>query len=90
MELSLQGTFTFNDNERVRALIEEASESSCSSCKLDLKALDSIDSAGLGMFLLINDAVVGDGKTLELHNATGQVHKMLEISKFSEIITIRP
>jgi len=54
-----------------------------------LKDLESIDSAGLGMLLIINDAVQEDSKSMVLSGAKGQVQKMLDISKFAEIITIK-
>lgn len=88
-ELGFRGKFAFSDNETVQKLITELKSSSCTSCSINLSGLETIDSAGLGMLLLINDAIQEDGKTVELHSATGQVQKMLEISKFSEVISIR-
>lgn len=87
--ISFRGQFRFSDNSETQKVIEEITESGCSQCSINLGALESIDSAGLGMLLLINDAVQDGGKSLELCKPTGQVLKMLEISKFSEIITIK-
>ncbi|MBT7582931.1 MAG: STAS domain-containing protein [Kordiimonadaceae bacterium] len=88
-EFNFLGTFSFSDNENVRKLIEEFKSSGCSRCSVQLGALEDIDSAGLGMLILIDEAVKEDGKSVEFVGPTGQVERMLEISKFSEIITIR-
>ncbi len=89
-ELGFSGQFSFSDNATVRKIIEEVTPGNFSRCSIDMNQLQSIDSAGLGMILLINDALQEAGKSLELKGATGQVQKMLEISKFSEIISINP
>lgn len=88
-KFSFNGKFGFSDNEKMQVIIAEIEESKCSLCSVDLGGLDSIDSAGLGMLLLLNDAIDEQGSRLELCNPSGQVQKMLEISKFSDFITIR-
>jgi HptB-dependent secretion and biofilm anti anti-sigma factor len=90
VSISFQGDFGFSDNPKTQSIIAEIKTNTCSHCSIDLSGLDSIDSAGLGMLLIINDAAEENGKTLELYKPSGQVQKMLEISKFSEIITIKP
>lgn len=89
-ELVFQGKFSFSDNALIRSIVEEINKSGCTICSIDVSSLTSIDSAGLGMLLFINDSVSENGTRLEVHGATGQVQKMLEISKFSEIISIKP
>ena len=88
-EFNFLGKFSFSDNEAVRNLIEEFKDSGCSQCPVQLGRLDDIDSAGLGMLILIHEAIHEDGKSVEFRGATGQVQKMLEISKFAEVITIK-
>ncbi|WP_162200178.1 STAS domain-containing protein [Kiloniella spongiae] len=89
LSISFHGDFGFPDNSKIQQIIKEIKESGCSGFSIDLSGLESIDSAGLGMLLLINDASEDNGKKLELCRPTGQVQKMLEISKFSEIISIK-
>ncbi|MFD2206044.1 STAS domain-containing protein [Kiloniella antarctica] len=89
LSVSFQGEFGFSDNTQVEEVIEEMSKNNCSHYSIDLSGLETIDSAGLGMLLLINDAAVDCGKSLELCKPAGQVQKMLEISKFSEIVSIK-
>ena len=89
LEFNFKGTFSFSDNEKIQKVIAEISDMEGDQCSIDLSGLDTIESAGLGMLLLMNDATVEKNKRLEISGATGQVHKMLEISKFSEIIPMR-
>ncbi|MBT7485655.1 MAG: STAS domain-containing protein [Rhodospirillales bacterium] len=89
-EFSFRGKFAFADNDSVRNIIEEFKSSGCSHCAVQLGGLEEIDSAGLGMLILISDAVKEDGKSIEFCSPNGQPQKMLEISKFADIITIKP
>lgn len=90
LSISFRGNFGFSDNTNAQSIMAEMTDSSSSVCAIDLSGLESIDSAGLGMLLLLNDAAEGDGKKLELHKPSGQVEKMLQISKFSEFMSINP
>ena len=89
IDLVFKGKFSFSDNELVKNIIDEVKKSSCTNCLIDVSALTAIDSAGLGMLLLVNDALKDNDKNMEVRGAAGQVLKMLEISKFSQIITIK-
>jgi len=84
----MNGEFSFGDNPNIRKMIGEMEKESAASCVLDMSGLRSIDSAGLGMILLINDAMKNSSKTMSICGAHGQVQKMLDISKFSDIVTI--
>ncbi len=88
-EVSFRGKLTFADNAGIKTLIKQVEKIDCHLCVLNVAGLQTIDSAGLGMLLLINDALVAVGKQMEVSGAAGQVLKMFEISKFSEMITIR-
>lgn len=87
-EITMTGAFGFADNGKVRKIIEELGAASAADCVIDLADVSTIDSAGLGMIILINDAVSGSDKSLTLRNPQGQVRKMLEISKFDELMSI--
>lgn len=90
LEFSFQGKFSFSDNEKIHRAIAEISDTESTQCIVNLSGLESIDSAGLGMLLLMNDATAEKNKHLEIMGAAGQVQKMLEISKFTEIMTVKP
>lgn len=85
---NLRGDLKFSDSSVVRTMIGEIKNSADRSIALDLSGLSSIDSAGLGMILLINDAANDAGKSFSVGKASGQVKKMLDISKFGDLMTI--
>lgn len=85
-ELFLQGRLTFSDNMVFREIVDELKEYGGSKCVFDLAGLEFIDSAGLGMLMLLRDATVGRPFTISIRNADGQVRRMLEIAKFDALI----
>ena len=88
LDFLLSGAFGFADNPKVRMLISELESSASNTITLDVSELTHIDSAGLGMMVLINDAAGDAGKNLSVKGATGQVKKLLEISKFDQMMTV--
>lgn len=88
LEFKLSGSFGFSDNPKVRAMIGELEGSGASSVDLDLSGLTHVDSAGLGMIVLVNDSASSAGKALVIKGASGQVRKLLDISKFDQIMTV--
>lgn len=86
--LALSGKFGFADSSQIRTIVDMLPNWSGGACKLDLTNLDAIDSAGLGMMILINDAAKDAQVSLRVTGASGQVKKMLEISKFSDLMQI--
>lgn len=89
LTVSIRGDYGFTDNAETQKIITEITDGDCTLCSIDLSGLQSIDSSGLGMFLLLNEAVKNAGKKIELSKPVGQVLKMLQISKFADIITIK-
>ena len=87
-EINFTGNFGFDDNEAINSLIGQFETESATKFIIDLSNLQNIDSAGLGMLILINDAIKEMGKTLQIRSPQGQVSKMLDISRFSEIMPI--
>ncbi len=90
LALGFQGKLSFLDQPVVQSLLEDLEKDDCKKCIVDVASLDTIDSAGLGMLLIISDALRDLGKEFELHAPKGQVAKMLEISKFADMFTIKP
>ena len=48
-----------------------------------------MDSAALGMLLIVNEEADKAGGAVVLQNPVGQVKKMFDVSKFNSIFTIR-
>lgn len=87
-EIFFAGDFTYSDNLAIVKLIAGFAGDGQKQCVLSLCDLASIDSAGLGMLILLNDAAEAKGMPLRIRGPQGQVRKMLEITEFNEIIPI--
>ncbi len=85
--VTMRGRFTFSDNKVMRDIFEKI-EGNVRNCIFDVGGLEFIDSAGLGMFILANDTISEKGGRLSLRRPSGQVRKMLDITKFGEVLTI--
>lgn len=86
--LNLSGRLTFNDHESFRDITKSLKEQGPNSCSINLSSLEFIDSAGLGLLLLVSETAKDQNINVTLSGARDQVHKMLEITKFSEVIPI--
>ncbi len=81
--------FMFTDHDQFRDLIETVKkDDSVKKINIYLKALAFLDSAALGMLLLIRDVALSNSKALILYHPTGQVKKLFEISCFYELFDI--
>ena len=85
--VALKGRFTFAENKLLREILEKFDETVLN-CTMDIKNLEFIDSAGLGMIILANDTITENGGKFILKHAQGQVKKMLDLTRFGDIITI--
>jgi anti-anti-sigma factor len=54
-----------------------------------MKNVQYIDSAALGILLLLRDHAINVNKTVEIHNLHGIAKEVLEIANFQKIFTIR-
>lgn len=55
---------------------------------LELSKLEFIDSAGLGMLLILRDEIHQENRPLILKGARGQVKKMLALSRFELLFAV--
>lgn len=85
-EIFLQGRLTFSDNLLFRKVVDDLKEYNGSKCIFDLSDLEFIDSAGLGMLMLLKDATSDKPFNVSLRGADGQVRRMLEIAKFDALL----
>lgn len=86
--LEISGTFTFSDNSKFRSIATTLRESEAKAVTLGMRKLEFIDSAALGMLLLLHDEAQKKGFKVTLSGADGQIKKMLQLSNFDEIFTI--
>ncbi|MDB2414568.1 STAS domain-containing protein [Rickettsiales bacterium] len=87
LKLSLKGEFTFADHSKFKEVIENVDSGDVSELEINLSELTFIDSAGLGLLLLLKDKT-GDNFSMSLSYPDGQVKKMFEVSRFYELFNI--
>lgn len=85
----MRGRFTFQDNEKLRQLLTEMQAKRTPAIGVDMSGLEYIDSAGLGMLLLIRDAAEEAKSSVTFHGAQGQAKKILAMCRFEDILTVR-
>ncbi len=86
--ISMDGQFTFSDNMAFRAITEEIAKHSISQVNLDVSNLDYVDSAALGMFLLLREFAQKRHINLTLIGPQGQVKKVFDVSRFDQLFKI--
>lgn len=88
MEIDLRGRLTFSDYSVFREISDYLTQFNPKSCLLNLEDLEFIDSAGLGMLLIVRDKILAKNGTITLKNSQGQVKKMLTLGKFESLFSI--
>ena len=87
-EIAMSGDFTFSDNSVLTELIGALDGAGCDQYVLALGGLESIDSAGLGTLILLNDAAQEKGARISIRDPKGQVKTLLEVTEFGDVIAI--
>ncbi|MDO8812585.1 MAG: STAS domain-containing protein [Gallionella sp.] len=60
-----------------------------SEIEIEMSKVDYMDSAALGMLLLLSERAHAANKQVALANATGTVSRVLEIANFSKIFNVK-
>lgn len=84
----IEGELTFTDHSSFKQLVSTLFEGNVSPIVLDLSKLEFIDSAGLGMLLLVRDEVNKSAKKLILRGPRGQVKRMFAVTKFETLFAV--
>ena len=86
----MTGRFTFSDNQKFKSILDMArgSDQPVHTIDIDLGRVEFIDSAALGMLLLLKDECATRNISLTLLNPRGQVEKIFELSRFHTIFNI--
>ncbi|WP_028456699.1 STAS domain-containing protein [Chitinilyticum litopenaei] len=86
--IALRGSFTFEVHREFKQVTNAALErNDVSTIELDLAEVDYMDSAALGMLLLLNER--SNGRKITLVNCKGTVRSVLDIANFGKIFEIR-
>lgn len=85
LEVYVSGGFTFADNSKFREMLRHVELKKPDLVSIDLSATDFIDSAGLGMLLLLKERADALHAEVRIANANGQALKVLELSRFQDL-----
>lgn len=88
LEVSLGGRFTFSDNPAFYKIME-AVDAKVTCVLVDVTAVEFMDSAALGMLLVLKDTTDKRNIKLVLKGPSGHVKKLFEISKFYQMFDIQ-
>lgn len=87
--VTLSGQFTFADNHKFKQIIDALGDEGVKSVSLDFGGVEFIDSAGLGMLLLLRDECQNRNISITISSVKGQVEKIFMISKFDQLFSMR-
>jgi len=86
--INVQGRFDFSLHQDFRQAYEEAGTSP-KIYTIDLNETTYLDSSALGMLLLLRDHAGGDTSNITIENCNDDVKKILTISNFEQLFTIK-
>jgi HptB-dependent secretion and biofilm anti anti-sigma factor len=86
--VSLSGEFTFTDHVAFKAIASRLFERQGKPIVIDIAKLEFIDSAGLGMLLIVRDEAEKAHRSLVLRGPCGQVKRMFDVTKFDTLFTV--
>ena len=88
LTIGVEGRFDFSSHQDFRRAYE-GQPTQANSYIVDLKDTTYLDSSALGMLLLLKDYAGGDSAKIEIINGNDDVRKILAISNFEQLFTIR-
>jgi anti-anti-sigma factor len=88
-DVDMRGQLTFGDHRAFRRILKKIEESDdIRNVVFRMDKLDFVDSAALGMLLLVYDAVEKKQKKLVIRGAKGQVKKMFALAHFQRLFVL--
>lgn len=87
--VTLKGQMTFTDSAHIKELIEKIQKGDMTKITLDFSQLEFIDSAGLGMLLLMRDFCQNRNIPIIIRSPRGQVERIFRISKFDQLFEFK-
>lgn len=84
----LTGRFTGQDMDNLRQVIAAVKDGNRRHCLLDLTGLEFLDSAAVGMLLVLNGEAASAGKHLAMLVGGGQVLRIVEQTRIAMIIPV--
>jgi HptB-dependent secretion and biofilm anti anti-sigma factor len=89
-QIELSDTLSFHDHQEFRALVGKVMATKPRQVTVDLSNLTMVDSAGLGLLVILNGQLKHHGGTLMLRRPVEAVSRLLSIVQFDKLCTIEP
>ncbi|WP_100639435.1 STAS domain-containing protein [Marinobacter salexigens] len=86
--IKIEGRFDFSTHQAFRDAYEHGGKD-IKGYIVDLSDATYLDSSALGMLLLLRDHAGGDNANIAIENCNNDVRKILTISNFEQLFTIR-
>lgn len=83
--IRVAGRFTFTDYTTFRAIVGETLAGGPKKLAFDLRELEFLDSAALGMLLLARDEAGKINAPVAIRGAAGQVERVLDVARFKTL-----
>lgn len=86
-KLTLSGKLTYEENESFRESLSALEEHEAQEIMIDISNLEFVDSAGLGMLLLLRDRMPQNCR-IGLSGANAQVRKILTLTRLDQMFML--
>ncbi len=87
-EVTLHGRITYSDHPSFRNVIGQIRDTAAQKVIFEMADVEFIDSAGLGMLLMVRDTASQKKAEVVLRRPYGQVQRIFASSKFDTLFTI--
>ena len=84
--LNFSGRFAFNDHATFKRIVKVIVDAKYREVILDFKELEFIDSAAIGMLLILNEEIKTVGGRMSIKNQAGQVKRVLTVVNIRDIL----
>jgi anti-sigma B factor antagonist len=88
--IEVAGELDASSGARLRTLVSEVLESSPPTVVLDLSGLTFVDSVGLSVIVAAHNRCEASGVALELHDVSPACRRVLEITRLTDVLVLRP
>lgn len=88
LTIKIEGRFDFSAHQEFRDAYEKSADNA-SGFVVDMQEATYLDSSALGMLLLLRDHAGGDNSDIHIVNCNSDVKKILTISNFEQLFTIK-
>ena len=86
--ISINDDMTFDGYKAFKPVLDRLKEAPFSKCEIEMKNVGFIDSAGLGMLLLLHEIATANKIDVVIRAPAGQVARMLELAKLDTMFTV--